>query len=126
MKERDLIEENELKAADARLRQKASYETDLEFLSHEMEYEACLAETNVLELKSENASVKPNLNLPEDDPIARVEHFVKHSQSVKEQETNHNVKTVNYKDQEPLIKKKEYQSETVKDEVQVPEVNIKN
>lgn len=124
LKERALFEESELKAEGARIRQKANYDAELEFLTHKMEYEACLAETNVLESKSENASVKPNLNLPEDDPMTRVENFVKQSQSLKDQQTV-NVKTDNYINPEPLINKQEYQNLTAKDEVQEPKVEIK-
>ena len=53
---------------------KANFEAEMEFLTCQMELEACIVQTNVL--KSEYGSVKAKLNLPEDDPLKRVENFV--------------------------------------------------
>ena len=49
-KEKAVFEENEQIAEAARIRQKPSFDADLEFLSHQKELEARVAETNILEL----------------------------------------------------------------------------
>lgn len=104
LKQQALFEENEQIQEAARKRNKANFEADMGFLTCQMELEACIAQANVLEMKSENGSVKVKLNLPEDDPMKRVENFVnEYPKSVKEQ-----VETENYmKTPEPLIEKQD-------------------
>ena len=75
-KEQALIEEKELIAEAARIRQKANLNAELELLSQQKELEACVAETNILEMKSEHASVKSELELPQEDPMEMVEKFI--------------------------------------------------
>ena len=85
-----------------------------------MELEACIAETNAL-AKSENASVKSRLNLPEDDPIVRVENFVnKQSQLFERREA---VKTEPNFEPEPLTERQVDKATVIKHEVQEPKVN---
>ena len=122
-KEKTLFEKNEQIAKAARIRQKASFDADLEFLSHQKELEACVAETNILELKSDHASVRVELDLSDEDPMIRVENFVnRQSQSLQQQEA---IKTEHHDRSEPLTERQECQDTVVKQEIQEPIENIK-
>ena len=120
LKEKALLIESEQVAEAARLRKKSSLEADLKFLDHQKELEACIAETNAL-AKKENASVKSRFNLPEDDPMVRVENFVnKQSQLFERQEA---VKTEPYFEPEPLTERQVDKETVLKHEVQEPKIN---
>ena len=120
LKDNALLIESEQVAEAARLCKKSSLEADLKFLDHQMELEACITETNAL-AKSENASVKSRLNLPEDDPIVRVENFVnKQSQLFERQEA---VKTEPNFEPEPLTERHVDKETVIQHEVQQPKIN---
>ena len=120
LKDKALLIESEQVAEAARLCKKSSLEADLKFLDHQMELEACITETNAL-AKSENASVKSRLNLPEDDPIVRVENFVnKQSQLFERQEA---IKTEPNFEPEPLTERQVDKETVIKHEVQEPKIN---